>query len=335
MDSLTQIVLGSAVGEATLGRKVGNRAILWGAICGTIPDLDVFIPFGSAVADFTYHRSVSHSLFVLALLTPLIVWLILKLHPNTRDHRREWGIMVYLVFATHVLLDSFTVYGTQIFWPLSTIPVGWSTIFIIDPLYTIWLLGGVIFALVATRKNNRGHLANNVGLTISSVYLAWTVTAKLHVDSVARDSLNKQDLSYSQLIVIPTPFNSLLWRVLAMNNSGYYEGYYSIFDKTKLIPIKFYTSDNQLLEELHDHWPVNRLQWFTKGFYGVVKLNNDIIIKDLRMGVEPNYVFQFKVGEISNPHPIGAKSERIETKQRLELLPIVWQRIWDDTTSMQ
>ena len=41
MDSLTQIVLGAAVGEATLGRKVGNKALLWGAIAGTIPDLDV------------------------------------------------------------------------------------------------------------------------------------------------------------------------------------------------------------------------------------------------------------------------------------------------------
>ena len=42
MDSLTQIVLGAAVGEVMLGRKVGNRAILWGAVAGTIPDLDVY-----------------------------------------------------------------------------------------------------------------------------------------------------------------------------------------------------------------------------------------------------------------------------------------------------
>lgn len=334
LDSLTQIVLGSAVGEATLGRKVGNRAVMWGAICGTIPDLDVFIPLGNAVADFTYHRSASHSLFVLALLTPLIVWLILKLHPDTRDHRRGWGILVYLVFATHVLLDSFTVYGTQIFWPFSTTPVGWATIFIIDPLYTIWLLGGVIFALVATRNTHRGHLANNIGLTLSSIYLAWTVTAKFYVDSVARESLNKQNENYSQLIAIPMPFNSLLWRILAMNENGYYEGYYSIFDKTQIVPTKFYPSDSQLIEELQDHWPVKRLQWFTKGFYSVAKQEDDIIIKDLRMGVEPNYVFQFKVGEVSNPHPVGTDSKRIETKQKLEQLPTLWQRIWDETIPM-
>ncbi len=36
MDSLTQIVLGASVGEAVLGKKVGNKAILWGAIAGTL-----------------------------------------------------------------------------------------------------------------------------------------------------------------------------------------------------------------------------------------------------------------------------------------------------------
>ena len=117
MDSLTQLTLGAAVGEATLGRQVGNRAILWGAICGTLPDLDVFIPFGDAVRDFTYHRGFSHSLFVLAVLTPAMVWLILKFHPQTAPLRRRWYVLVFLSFFTHIVLDCFTVYGTQIFWP--------------------------------------------------------------------------------------------------------------------------------------------------------------------------------------------------------------------------
>ena len=41
MDSVTQIVLGAAVGQAVLGSKVGNKALLYGAVAGTIPDLDV------------------------------------------------------------------------------------------------------------------------------------------------------------------------------------------------------------------------------------------------------------------------------------------------------
>ena len=43
MDSLTQIILGAACGEIALGKKIGNKALLFGAIGGTIKDLDVFI----------------------------------------------------------------------------------------------------------------------------------------------------------------------------------------------------------------------------------------------------------------------------------------------------
>ena len=90
MDSLTQLVLGSAVAEAAIGRRVGNRAILWGAVAGTLPDLDVFVPLGDVVRDFTYHRSASHSLFVLALLTPLLVWLITRIHSDARELSKRW-----------------------------------------------------------------------------------------------------------------------------------------------------------------------------------------------------------------------------------------------------
>ncbi len=58
MDSITQIALGAAVSEAVMQNKVGRKAALWGAICGTIPDLDVLIPMGNAVKDFTYHKSI-------------------------------------------------------------------------------------------------------------------------------------------------------------------------------------------------------------------------------------------------------------------------------------
>jgi len=99
MDSVTQLALGAAVGEAVLGRKIGYRAALWDGLCGTIPDLDVFIPLADAVRDFTYHRSFSHSLFVLALLTPLLADVIVRIHKNTRGFKWRWYLLVYLTFA--------------------------------------------------------------------------------------------------------------------------------------------------------------------------------------------------------------------------------------------
>ncbi|UCB55024.1 MAG: metal-dependent hydrolase [Thiotrichales bacterium] len=327
MDSITQLALGAAVGEATAGRQVGRRALLWGAIAGTIPDLDVFIPLGDAVSDFTYHRSFSHSLFVLAALTPFIVWLILKLHPDTAEHRKRWYALVYLVFATHVLLDSFTVYGTQIFWPVLTTPMTWSTIFIIDPLYTLPLLIGIIAALVVSRRYSGGHTANSIGLILSTGYLVWTLGAKLHVEYIARSTLANQNLADVSVLTTPTPFNSLLWRILVVDDTHYYEGYYSIFDHSGSLRFDRYPRSLELVRPLHDHGPVQRLQWFTKDFYAAALMNHDIVITDLRMGAEPDYIFRFKVGQLGNPHPHATTVEQLPGIRNYERLHWIWARI--------
>lgn len=330
MDSVTQIALGAAVGETTLGRQVGRRAWMWGAACGLFPDLDVFFPYADAVGRFTYHRGPSHSFFVLTALTPLFVWLILKLHPRAAEYRRRWVALVFLAFTTHILLDSLTVYGTQIFWPLATPPVMWSTIFIIDPLYSAPLFLGVAAALVASRKGSWGHQANSVCIILSTIYLLWTVGTKIYVTHIAHTSLKQQHVGYQKMLTVPTPFNTLLWRVLAMDDKGYYEGFYSLFDKTGNIRVTHYPSDQSLLESLADHPPVKRLRWFTHGFYSVRQQREDIVITDLRMGMEPFYVFQFKVGKAGSPHAKLDKTERVEGERGWDGLAWVWRRIWTD-----
>lgn len=334
MDSLTQLALGAAVGEATMGRKIGSRAILWGAIAGTLPDLDVFVPLGDAVKDFTYHRSASHSLFVLALLTPFLVWLITRIHPDTRVHFKRWLLAIYLVFATHVLLDSLTAYGTQIFWPFVTTPVSFSSVFIIDPLYTLPLLVGVMAALVMTRHTDRGHLINRFGLMASTLYLSWTLIAKTIVDRNFEDALRDQGIAYQKMFTTPSPFNSLLWRAVVRDQAGYYEAYYSLLDDDNDIRFSFFPSEDQLLNEISEHWPVQRLKWFSRGFYAVSERQGDIVISDLRMGLEPGYVFQFKVGVISNPHPKPVSPERLTADRDLSLLRLVWGRIWNKNVEL-
>ncbi|MCP4331876.1 MAG: metal-dependent hydrolase [Gammaproteobacteria bacterium] len=335
MDSLTQLALGAAVGEATIGRKIGNRAILWGAIVGTLPDLDVFVPLGDVVRDFTYHRSVSHSLLVLAILTPLLAWLVSRMHPDTREHRGRWMLMIYLVFATHALLDSFTPYGTQIFWPVSTTPVSFSSIFIIDPMYTSPLLVGVVAALVMTRDSARGHLLNRYGLIASSLYLCWTLFAKMTVDRNFEDALHNQGVAYQKIFTTPAPFNTLLWRAVVRDEAGYYEGFYSLLDENNDIRFRYYPSDEGLLSDIDDHWPVQRLKWFSRGFYKVSRREGDIVISDLRIGLEPAYVFQFKVGEISNPHARPVVAIQVPPVRDLSLLQVIWDRIWEQGNELE
>jgi inner membrane protein len=329
MDSVTQIALGAAIGGATLGRTVGRRAILWGALCGTLPDLDVFLPFGDPVKDFTYHRGFSHSLFVLTLVAPLITWLILKLHPGTAEHRRGWLLMVWLALVTHPLLDSFTVYGTQLFWPLTEYPVSGSTLFIIDPAYTLPLLAAVIATLVIGAAP-RARILCLAGIALSTGYLAWSLGAKLHVEQVARESLQAQGIAHARVLSTPGPFNTLLWRLVVMDDRGYYEGWYSLLDETRVVDFRHYPSDTGLLRGIEDDWAVQRLQWFTHGFYSVSRLADAVVISDLRMGWEPEYVFRFAVADIGNPHAKPIAPRQLPSNRSLERLRWILARVWSE-----
>ena len=327
MDSLTQIALGAAVGEAVLGHRVGRKAALWGAICGTLPDLDVLIPFTDAVADFTFHRSFSHSVIMLALLTPLVVGLIRKIHPADAGQRNGWYVLVYLAFLTHVLLDSCTIYGTQIFWPLSDYPMTWGSIFIIDPLYTLPLIAGVIAVVVARRNLRKAYRFNLAMLALSTLYLGWSFTAKFHAQGIAREELARQGIEYRQVVTLASPFNTILWRFVAMTPEGYAVGWYSMLDTDRNIDFTFHSSAPQLLAGLESHWPVTRLQWFTKGYYRVGQEGQSVVITDLRMGAEDFYVFRFKVGEVGNPHSKPTPSEHLKATWQGGVMRKLWQRL--------
>lgn len=325
MDSLTQLTLGAAIGTAVLGHKVGYRAALWGAVCGTLPDLDVLIPFDDPVAEFTYHRSFSHSLFILTALTPLLVWLILKIHPQTTALRRHWLLLVWLALITHPLLDSLTVYGTQIFWPLSDTPVSIGSIFIIDPFYTVPLLLGLLVALISQHWQ-----WNYWTLALTTAYLGWGLIAQQWVTEQGRQSLARQNIEYQQILATAGPFNSLLWRIVVKDDDEYHEGFYSLLDQRPQIRFTTYPSEEGLLQNLSEHWPVQRLRWFSKGFYKVSEQSGQVVISDLRMGLEPDYVFAFVVAEMANPHPQVIATQRLEPARSWERVPTIMRRIWDE-----
>ncbi|WP_020406146.1 metal-dependent hydrolase [Hahella ganghwensis] len=339
MDSVTQIMLGAAVGQAVIGHKVGRKALVWGAICGTLPDLDVFIPFGGAVEDFTFHRSFSHSLLVQALIAPLIVWIILKCHPQTREHRQRWFWLVLLALWTHALLDSFTVYGTQLFWPLSEYPVGFSSIFIIDPIYTVPLIIGVCAAAIIRRHPQQGIWLNYAGLFLSSLYLGWTLIAKGLIEHRLETAMADQGIESDKILTTPAPFNTLLWRAVIMDDTQYHEAYLSVLDTPEDMTINSYPTEPALLTALEDEWGVQRLQWFTKGFYIVRQEGDQVVLSDLRMGVEGSYVFNFQVGSINQePEHRGVifpgTYKRVEHPRDLNRLSSIWARIWDASISL-
>jgi len=186
MDSLTQFVLGAAVSTALLGKKVGPRkAALIGGVLGTLPDLDVFLPFDDPVDSFVYHRGWTHSIFVHALVTPVIGEGLVRLFKGLRAHRWLVWATVFLCLTTHAAIDAMTVYGTRIFWPVYPDPVAVGSVFIIDPLYTLPLLAVVIWALCKKTWTSRLRTGVAIALVVSTGYLGLSVAIQRHVERLA------------------------------------------------------------------------------------------------------------------------------------------------------
>ncbi|MBT2151223.1 metal-dependent hydrolase [Pseudoalteromonas tetraodonis] len=332
MDSLTQVALGSAVGYAVLGNKVGRKAVAWGAILGTLPDLDVFLPYGGSVEAFTYHRGFSHSLFVHLLISPLIVWLILKIHTGMQAYKTRWFWLVFLCLSTHALLDALTVYGTQLMWPLTEHPFAVSNMFIIDPLYTLPLLVGVISTLIPKITAPTAYKINAITITVSTLYLCCSLILKVVIDDKVNTALQNRGITVNEYISTPAPFTTLLWRVVVMSDGKYYEGYASVFDTANEVTLNAYQTTPSLLNEIKNEWGVKRLQWFTKGFYSVREQQDKVILSDLRMGMECAYVFNFVVGQKDGSAISVGNFEKISQRPNLNNLPKIWDRIWHPDT---
>lgn len=329
MDSLTQAALGATIAAACAPTGHRRKALLAGAALGTLPDLDVAIRYGDAVKNFTFHRGFSHSLFVLVPFS-VALWAVLRRWwAPVRGAPLPWLAAVALALVTHPLLDAHTAYGTQLFWPLQSPPIMWSTMFIIDPLYTLPLLIGVIVAAVSPAARQAG-VALIAGLSLSTAYLAWSWSAKLQVERHARTELTRLGIIDAPLFSGPTPFNTLLWRVVVLTDDGYLEGYDSLLVNEEPIRFDSYVTDNESLQAASDVWAVSRLRWFAQDFLKTEVRDRRLVLTDLRMGAEPQYVFSHVVAEFGNPHWKPVATERLPIRFSRGDLDGFLQRFWKD-----
>ena len=328
MDSLTQLCLGAAVGYAVAGKKMGKKAILWGALAGTLPDLDFLIALPSS-DDFSclkYHRGFSHSLLFSALGPLCIAGLAKRVYHN-------WKSLAWIFFwgiFTHILLDCFTSWGTQVFWPLPY-RVAWNSIFIIDPLYSVPLLIGLLGALLS-RSSPKQEAWIHTALILSSTYLLLALGAKTAIHFKFKALFSNQELPVLRFSTRPTAFNILLWSTTAETKRGYYTAWVSLLDKKQTTKLHFVPKQHELSRPFSD--PKSQaLIAYTKGYYAVFPYKKGIIIHDLRYGLlsdpwlnEEAFVFSYylhhdKDGavqlEIHNPRP----------KNRGELLAQLWTRL--------
>ena len=287
MDSLTQFVLGAAVGEATLGRKLGNTAILLGGIFGTIPDLDVMLnPFVSDLQGLQVHRGISHSIFFAVLFGLLSAWLLKNVFFKRKSDLdlKHWWLFTFLALFTHGLLDSFTSYGTQLFAPFSNYRVAFNNIFVADLFYTLPFLICLIIAMFYHRRSERRRFFNYFGIGLSSLYMLFTIGVKLYTNQVFKQSLNANSIQYDRFTSSPTPLNAFLWSTVAETKDAFYIGHYSIFDSDNEIEYTKLDKNDELRKKFDTVPGFDILTWFSKDYFVLTKADGHTAYVDLRFG---------------------------------------------------
>lgn len=286
MDSLTQIVLGAAMGEVAAGRKMGIKAALWGAFAGTVPDLDVFYrAMAHPIDGALIHRGFSHSIVFSLLASPIFGWLLFRLYKKKYE-LKTWIWLFFLAIITHPMLDIFTNYGTQFFWPFD-VRLTFNSVFVIDPLYTLPFLICLIVALSLKRESKWRKRWNVIGISYSSLYLVWCVVVKLTILNKSDEYFAYTGVESKNNMVTPMPFTSFYWMMIGQDSTNFYVGYKSLFydfnpNDVNVVP-KNQIAFDTLKWEGKDH--SEQVKFISNNYYAAVKSHDTVMVYDLRFGL--------------------------------------------------
>jgi inner membrane protein len=330
MDSLTHLFVGGAIAAAIAPASQRRAALLAGAALNSLSDIDVLplLLSDDPVIRMVWHRGATHSLLVL----PFVAWALWawfrRRGGRVAQAPRQWFWIFMATLLAHPLLDAFTVYGTDLLWPLPVRPAMWSSVFIIDPVFSLCLVVPCVIAWFARERPLAGR-ALTAGLVLSLSYLALSQAAKWKVEHDASRALASRGLGDAPRFSVPMPFNILLWRVVAMTPQGFVEGERSLAADRAAMEFREYRSDTRALHAVRDYAAVRRLDWFNRGFMKAQERDGQLVLSDLRMGAEPDYSFRFAVaqrtGEGWREIPPRQLRWPWEATRRLDAM---WRRIW-------
>jgi inner membrane protein len=336
MDSITQAALGGLCGEMTLRKQLGWKAVAWGLFIGTLPDLDIIVyPWLDKMQRLSWHRGLSHSILMCLLAALVLGWLLARLHHKKGVTRRQATWFVFITWVTHVAIDCFTSYGTQIFEPFSNHRFALNNMSIIDISFTLPMLLGLLLVLFFKRDS---RVRTGIGRAVA-VWLCLYATASFVLKHQANRYFEKQLATHgiqpSRVMTAPTISNILLWRMLAESDGQYHIAYWSFFDDPgRPDRIDSTPTGHQTLTPLAHHPQAEKLTWFAKGWHKVVAdpaNGGTLLFIDMRFTeiVTPESkapVFAWQLFE----QPDGLDFRQVSFRDRSnagETLDYLWQRI--------
>lgn len=339
MDSLSQIVLGAAVGELLLGRRLGNKAMLIGAIGGTIPDLDVFLNplFTDEITKLQIHRGYSHSMFVHLLLALPFAALTKKIFNNTFSFK-YWYLTWYFLFFTHVILDCCTTYGTQLFLPFTNFLVGFNNIAVVDVFWTIPFLLMLVVCMFFHRSNCWRKRWAWISMSYALLYMGFTFYNKFEVSKKFAEELQKQNIQGVELYTSPMMLSNFVWSGIAVSPDSIYIGEYSFLQKEENVEWVSYPR-NVYLADIHQaQREIGVLRWFAQGKYFIVDEGDELAFYNVKWGrmdftktkPEEAFVFHYNIKREDGKWKAFVKGGDMSEEKISEALNALWNRVWSN-----
>lgn len=276
MDSVSHIIIGAAIGEVALGKKIGRWGMLIGAIAKTFPDFDlVYTGLDDPKLYMCHHRGHTHSLIwesLYAIPLAYLCYLIFRKKVSFSQMLITWLACLY----GHSILDWFTNYGTRLWLPFTNESYAINTIAIIDLVFTTPMLIFSIWSLFYSNKTDRRYNLNKLILGYCVAYLAIISVNKLYIDSTFSNSLKSQGISHTKFMSNPTIFNNILWYANAVSKDTLYVGEYGLLDKNKDIKWRAFPRQMELTENHPSQENVKLLNWFSRG-YAICRQQGDTL----------------------------------------------------------
>ena len=218
MDSFTQAVLGAAIGEAGWRRTLGPKAVIAGALFGTVPDLDVVAGLAGDWASLIHHRGISHALIFAPVMCFPLGWAVHKWAKTGTLAR--WVHLAFWALLTHPVLDAFTPYGTQLLVPFSSARVAWDGISIVDPVYTGLLLLGLFVAWMFRSRPKVGASVAWVSLGLTTAYVGFGYGQSQRALRAGEAALAHHGFVVEEIRAVPTIATVFAWRIVARDPEG-------------------------------------------------------------------------------------------------------------------
>ncbi|HMO33343.1 MAG TPA: metal-dependent hydrolase [Lacibacter sp.] len=285
MDSITHIALGACMGEAFAGKKLGKRALVWGALAHSFPDIDFITSFWmDTPSSLLAHRGFTHS-FLFAGIAAFVLALVAERWHRPHDiSLRRWFLFFATLITAHVLLDALNNYGVGWWEPFSHQRISFHTIYVADPFFSVWP-GIALAALLLLRVNDhRRAFWWKSGLVAGAFYLCYCGINKLVIEHQVQRAFREQNIPHERYFTTPAPLQNWLWFVVAGNDKGYFTGFRSLFDRDQKIAFEYFPRNTHLLDTVSDHENLQKLVRFSQEFYTVEYWNDTLVLNDLRFG---------------------------------------------------